>query len=185
MNDREAFVGNRARSADARAFRAALCNGMRSSARYLSIAEIRTLEGPVISVDEALSFKAQHPGSLTMGELDGRRIAGFDLSNSPARAARADLTGRTLVQRTSAGTRGVVAASLANPTGRQWCASLVCASATARAVALSGLGAPTYIVTGRFSDHPVQDGAEDAAAAQYIERARLGLDSDPAAVASP
>jgi phosphosulfolactate phosphohydrolase-like enzyme len=46
-----------------------------------------------------------------------------------------DLDGRDLVQRTSAGTRGVIAARSAT---RLWCASLVCASATAAAVRDSG-----------------------------------------------
>lgn len=56
------------------------------------------------SVDEARRLKAAHPGSLAMGEDHGRRPAGFDFSNSPVLIADADLDGRTLVQRTSAGT---------------------------------------------------------------------------------
>ncbi|MFV0307372.1 MAG: 2-phosphosulfolactate phosphatase, partial [Desertimonas sp.] len=64
----------------------------------------------VDSVDDALRFKADHPGTLAMGEDHGLRPEGFDLPNSPAMAAAADLDGRTIVQRTSAGTRGVVAA---------------------------------------------------------------------------
>src|SRR5689334_4784583 len=54
------------------------------------------------TVEEALAFKAQYPGVLAMGEAGGLRPAGFDLSNSPVQAARADLAGRTLVHRTSA-----------------------------------------------------------------------------------
>ena len=58
-------------------------------------------------VDAALAFKAAHPGSLAMGEDRGLRPDGFDFPNSPAMVRDADLSGRTLVQRTSAGTRGV------------------------------------------------------------------------------
>jgi len=121
------------------------------------------------SVDEALAMKAAHPGVLAMGEDLGRRVAGFDYSNSPAELAGADLGGRELVQRTSAGTRGVVAASSA---ARRWCASLVCASATAAAVAGSGLGDPTYVISGwRDDEHP---GEDDQETARLIERVRTG-----------
>ena len=121
------------------------------------------------SVDEALVMKAAHPGMLAMGEDLGRRVAGFDYSNSPAELAWADLGGRELVQRTSAGTRGVVAASSA---ARRWCASLVCASATAAAVAGSGLGDPTYVISGwRDDEHP---GEDDQETARLIERVRTG-----------
>ena len=65
-------------------------------------------------VEEALAFKRSRPGTLALGENRGRRPDGFDYPNSPAMVIRADLTGRTLVQRTSAGTRGVVAAAEAD-----------------------------------------------------------------------
>ncbi len=94
----------------------------------------------VSSVEEALDFKAAHPGVLAMGEDGGRKPPGFDFSNSPVEIAAADVGGRVIVQRTSAGTQGVFAARAA---ARLWCASLVCASATAAAVRSSGLGTPT------------------------------------------
>ena len=131
------------------------------------------------TVAEALAFKAQHPGVLAMGEDGGRRPKGFDLSNSPVQASRADLAGKTLVQRTSAGTQGVLAARHA---ARQWCASLVCASATAHAVRASELGAPTYVITGRHRDAPAAYGREDEAAARVIEAVRLGHAYDAEAV---
>ncbi len=105
----------------------------------------------VDSVAEALAMKDADRNLLVMGEHHGRRFAGFDFSNSPVAIAAADLDGRDLVQRTSAGTRGVIAARSAT---RLWCASLVCASATAAAVRESGLGDPTYLITGNFEDAP-------------------------------
>ena len=69
----------------------------------------------VASVDEALAFKATHPGSLAMGEDRGLRPDGFDFPNSPAMVRAADLGGRTLVQRTSAGTQGVVTRGRRHP----------------------------------------------------------------------
>lgn len=131
----------------------------------------------VSSVAEALAFKAATPGVLAMGEESGRRPEGFDLSNSPAVAARADLAGATIVQRTSAGTQGVVNAIDA---GELWCASLVCASATARAVG----AAPTYVITGWHPDRDRNIGDEDLACAEFIEALRVGRPCDAVAVAS-
>jgi 2-phosphosulfolactate phosphatase len=134
----------------------------------------------VAGVDEALQFAAARPGVLAMGENHGRRPDGFDFPNSPAMVSRADLHGRTLVQRTSAGTQGVVGASGAS---RLWAASLACASATARAVEAAGLGDPTYVITGYFADAPDTTGDDDRLTADFIERARLGGDLDAEATA--
>ena len=82
-------------------------------------------------VDEALAFKTANPGTLAMGEEHGRRPPGFDFANSPAELSRANVAGRVIVQRTSAGTQGVIAARAAT---RLWCAALVTASATRRYV---------------------------------------------------
>jgi 2-phosphosulfolactate phosphatase len=123
----------------------------------------------VDSVAEALAVKAARPGTLVMGEDGGRRVDGFDFANSPAEVAAADLAGRDLVQRTSAGTRGVVAASGAT---RRWCTGLVCASATAAAVGASGLGPPDYVLTGWRDDN--RFGLDDLETARLIERIRAG-----------
>lgn len=135
----------------------------------------------VAGVDDALAFKASYPGVLAMGEEHGRRPEGFDLSNSPVAIAAADLEGRTLVQRTSAGTQGVIAAAAAD---RLWCASLVCASATAAAVAASGFGPPTYVITGCFPDRPLDSGDDDLLTARLIERARIGARLDATSTAA-
>ncbi|MGA3119928.1 MAG: 2-phosphosulfolactate phosphatase [Polyangiaceae bacterium] len=135
----------------------------------------------VESVPDALAFKESHPGCLAMGHGEGgRRMPGFDFSNSPVEVSRADLAGRTLVQRTGAGTPGVLAAHDAD---RIWCASLVCASATARAVNASALGTPAYVITGRVLDGPETSGSDDIVVAEFIECARLGLALDAADVA--
>jgi 2-phosphosulfolactate phosphatase len=135
----------------------------------------------VAAVDDALAFKAAHPGSVAMGEDHGLMPDGFDLPNSPVLAAAADLAGRVVVQRTSAGTRGVVAAGRAT---RLWCANLVCASATARAVAASGLGAPGSVITGWFTDRDDRPGTDDRLTAGHIDALRRGEHPDAAAVAA-
>jgi 2-phosphosulfolactate phosphatase len=125
----------------------------------------------VESVQEALAVKAARPGTLAMGEDRGLRVPGFDFSNSPAELAAADVGGRDIVQRTTAGTYGVVTATAAR---RRWCASLVCASATAAAVTASGLGEPAYVISGWFDDdHPAED---DRLTAELIERVRTGAE---------
>ncbi len=129
------------------------------------------------TVAEALELSRAMPGSLTMGEDHGKRPQGFDFSNSPAALASADLEGRVLVQRTSAGTQGAIAAKNAE---RLFASSLVCATATAKAVEQTGLGVPTYVITGRFPDSP-DGGEDDLATAQLIERARLNESLDIAA----
>ena len=132
------------------------------------------------TVDEALAFKAAHPGSVAMGEDHGLRPDGFDLPNSPVQAEAADLRDRVVVQRTSAGTQGVVAARNAT---RLWCAGLVCASATAAAVARAGLGEPSYVITGWFTDRHDRPGTDDRLTAAHIEALRRGEEPDAAAVA--
>jgi 2-phosphosulfolactate phosphatase len=132
----------------------------------------------VEEVDQALAFKRKNPGALAMGEVQGRRPDGFDFSNSPADISSQNLRGRTLVQRTSAGTRGAVAARLAT---RLWCASLVNASATAAALKASGLGTPAYVITGRSEASPSSSGVDDLATAEYIEALRLGTAVDSVA----
>ena len=125
----------------------------------------------VVDVDEALAFKQRHVGVLAVGEDHGMRPDGFDFPNSPALLADADLEGRILVQRTSAGTRGVVGAADGD---RVWAASLVCASATAAAVDAADLGPPTYVITGSWPEDPTARGDDDRFTAALIERARCG-----------
>ncbi|MEU6521822.1 2-phosphosulfolactate phosphatase [Streptomyces sp. NPDC046924] len=119
--------------------------------------------------DEALAIKACHPGWLAL--KDGAPVSGFDLVNSPGLIREADLAGRTVIQKTTAGTVGalaVVEAELA------LCASFVVAGATARALADAGADSVTFVATG-------EDGraAEDLACAEYLDRLLTGDHPDP------
>jgi 2-phosphosulfolactate phosphatase len=116
---------------------------------------------PVETVEQAFALRARLPGALLMGEVDGDPIAGFDLGNSPGALLQRDLRGRRLIQRTSAGTRGLVASTRADAL---FAASLVCAGATARA--LGQHRSVTFVVTGAYRG---RDGDEDAACADYLE----------------
>jgi 2-phosphosulfolactate phosphatase len=83
-------------------------------------------------VEEALELRKQGQVDLCMGEVRGRAPPGFDFGNSPFAIASRDFTGQTIAQRTSAGTQGIAAA--ARQADRLYAASLVTASATARAL---------------------------------------------------
>jgi len=89
----------------------------------------------VRSVEEALELRQAGIGQFCIGEVGGRAPDGFDFGNSPFEIASVDFHGKTVIQRTSAGTQGIVLAS--SRAERLYAASLVTANATARAV-LSG-----------------------------------------------
>jgi hypothetical protein len=48
-----------------------------------------------------------------MGEVHGHKVPGFDYGNSPDEVSHVDFTGKTVIQRTSSGVQGILAASRA------------------------------------------------------------------------
>ncbi len=79
----------------------------------------------------AMDLRQQGLGELVMGEEGGVKVADFDFGNSPYELSLADVAGKTLIQSTSAGTKGVVAARGASTI---YAAALTNAAATARAI---------------------------------------------------
>ena len=114
----------------------------------------------VAGVDEAIDLRERGVVDLVLGEVDGHPVAGFDLSNSPAEIAAADVAGRRLAMRTSAGTQGAV---LARGAQRLLTGAFVNAAATA--AALQDDDAVTFLVTGESLG---RDGDEDRALADYL-----------------
>jgi phosphosulfolactate phosphohydrolase-like enzyme len=90
---------------------------------------------PVSKIKEALQLKAQIPDSLVCGEEGGLPPEGFDFGNSPTQTNVLDLSGRVIVQRTGAGTQGIVRSVNAE---HMLAASMVVANATVRSVTASG-----------------------------------------------
>jgi 2-phosphosulfolactate phosphatase len=86
----------------------------------------------VRTVEEALALRDSGIGQFCMGEVRGRAPDGFDFGNSPFEISGVDFGGKTIIQRTSAGTQGIVAAG--NRAVRLYAASLVTAEATVRAL---------------------------------------------------
>ncbi|GIG66196.1 2-phosphosulfolactate phosphatase [Phytomonospora endophytica] len=112
------------------------------------------------SLDEALALKSRHPGWVAL--KDGPPAPGFDTVNSPGMLRSIGLGGRTVVQKTTAGTVGALAVKDASLV---LCASFVVAEATARLLREREPDRVTFVVTG-------EDGRadEDLACAQYIAR---------------
>lgn len=118
---------------------------------------------PVAGVSEALQMRKTMPDSLIMGEVDGERPAGFDFGNSPAQFRKNNLVGKTLIQRTSAGTQGIVNT---NHTSELFAASFVVAKATALHIRERNPPKVSFIVTGESMG---RDGDEDRACGEYIQ----------------
>jgi 2-phosphosulfolactate phosphatase len=119
--------------------------------------------------EQALALKAKDRDLFLTGEIGGRPIPGFDVGNSPSKIVDLDLRGRRVVQRTSAGTQGVVAAAAATEVVL---GSLVIASATVRYV--RGHDAISLVAMGT---HGGDDHDEDEICAAYLEQ--LLLDAAP------
>jgi 2-phosphosulfolactate phosphatase len=79
----------------------------------------------VRTVDEALKLRETGIGQICMGEVRRRAPPGFDLGNSSFEISGVDFGGKTILQRTSAGTQGVVEA--ATKAERLYAVSLVTA----------------------------------------------------------
>ena len=114
---------------------------------------------PVSTVEEALEFKAKHSDALVCGEVGGIPPAGFDFGNSPTQTRTLDLNGKIIVQRTGAGTRGIVHSVKAET---MLASSLVVANATVKYVESRDPESVTFVITGTPGD-------EDLACAQYLE----------------
>ncbi|WP_410786305.1 2-phosphosulfolactate phosphatase [Kribbella sp. C-35] len=112
------------------------------------------------TLDSARDLKARHPDWLAL--QDGAPLPGFDLVNSPALLRSRDLGGRTIVQKTTAGTVGALSVADAEMV---LCASFVVAEATAGFLLDQKPDEVTFVVTG-------DDGKaeEDLACAEYIAK---------------
>lgn len=138
-----------------------------TTAAYALAAGAREIE-LVSTPEEGLERKRADPELVLVGEVGGRPIPGFDHGNSPERMAALDLTGRTLVLRSSSGVQGALLA--ARTCDALLLGSFVTAGATARAV--RALGRDVTLVAMGSPDGP--DGPEDGACAAYLEELLRG-----------
>jgi 2-phosphosulfolactate phosphatase len=123
----------------------------------------------LLAEPEAVLKLKREKGYLAVGEVDGKKVPGFELGNSPSRilaAGRDFFAGRTVAQRTSAGVTGAVAAA------RRSDAVILGSYVTAAAIAryIGGLSPPPEVVSlvamGADGQEVTPD---DEACADYLE----------------
>jgi 2-phosphosulfolactate phosphatase len=129
------------------------------------------------AVEEALTLRTSGAARLCVGEVRGRKPDEFDLGNSPFELLTVALGGATICQRTSAGTQGLIAA--ARGANRLYAASLVTASATARA---RRSGPPDRITLVAMGDNGTVRTDEDELCALHLRNLLEGRPGDPEAV---
>ena len=123
-------------------------------------------------VETALRLKKEHSEYILMGERNEKMPEGFDFGNSPSQLENFDFSGRTVVQTTSAGTRGLVNAELADEiiTG-----SFVNADAIIRYIQSRSPERVSLVCMGYAAERPIE---EDTYCAQYIRNSLQGLETD-------
>jgi 2-phosphosulfolactate phosphatase len=128
------------------------------------------------AVEEALGLRDSGVGQVCLGEAGGRKPDGFDFGNSPFEVASVDFRGKRVIQRTSAGTQGMVAARGAGPL---YAASLVIARATARALTSDGAAVVTLVPMGKNGTDRTD---EDELCALHLRNLLEGRAGDPVAL---
>lgn len=126
----------------------------------------------VSTVEDALAVQNNLPDTLLMGEVRGRKPDEFHYGNSPSALLDLDLSGKRMIQRTSAGTQGVVLATGADVL---LAASFVCAGATAAYIRSLQ---PQSVTLVRTDSRPGGYGEEDAACMDYLAELLRGESPD-------
>ena len=125
---------------------------------------------PVGTVEEAFALRERFPDALMMGEVRGHRPDHFDFGNTPSVLAQNNLQGQRMIQRTGAGTQGLVRSTKADVL---LATSFVCASATVRYIEHLNPARVALVATG-FAP----EGAEDDACADYLAALLRGEQPD-------
>ena len=131
----------------------------------------------VRTVEEALALRDAGIGEICMGEVRGQAPDDFDFGNSPFEISGVDFGGKRTIQRTSAGTQGIVSAG--NRAVRLYAASLVTAEATVRAL-LSGSTDLVSLVA--MGENGLKRTDEDELCAIHLRNRLEGRPGDPDAV---
>ena len=125
----------------------------------MNVAEIR----PIGSVEDAFALHNEMPGSVLIGERNGKKCDGFDFGNSPSTVVPEAVKGKTILHTTSAGTQGIVNATKATEiiTG-----SLVNAKAVAEYIKKKNPEVVSLVCMGNAGVRPA---SEDELCAEYIK----------------
>jgi len=127
---------------------------------------------PVGDKELAYAYKREHPDAILVGERLGRILPGFDFGNSPSQLEHVDLTGKTVIHTTSAGTQGIANAVHADEilTG-----SLVNAGAIAKYLQKTGAEQVSLVCMGLNAEAQTE---EDNLCAEYIKSLLEGCPMD-------
>lgn len=123
-------------------------------------------------VSRAFNLKNYYRLAVLAGERDERKIEGFDLGNSPTEILKADLSGKTLIHTTTAGTNGLVSAENAEAVIS---GSFVNAGAVARYIRNSGTQKVSLVAMGYRAKESAD---EDLLCAEYIKSLLDGKEED-------
>lgn len=117
---------------------------------------------PTGDIKDAFRLAEEIPGSILMGERNERKVPGFQYGNSPTQILDADLSGKTVIHRSSSGTQGIVNAVNADEiiTG-----SFVNAAAIAQYIMYRSPETVSLVCMGYNGERPSQ---EDTFLAEYI-----------------
>ena len=118
---------------------------------------------PVGDVEIAREYKRNHPDAILCGERKGIIIDGFDYGNCPTDLEHVDLTGKTVVHTTSAGTQGI---ANANQADEIISGSLVNASAVAEYIKKKNPQYVSLVCMGLMANKQTD---EDNLCADYIQ----------------
>ena len=112
--------------------------------------------------NDALDLHRKGVGDYLMGEVSGKKPDGFHFGNSPHEISDVDMTGKTLIQSTRAGTVGVEAATNA---AEVFLGSFVVAQATVDAIRKES---PSLVSIIAMGDQGVVRAAEDEQCGIYL-----------------
>lgn len=115
---------------------------------------------PVSTAKDAFALRNRFHKCLLMGAQNGEHIPGFDLGNSAHEIQQLNLKGYTLIQRTTAGTQGIVR-SLSSK--KILISSFTVAEATLKRILQLNPSKVSFVITGS------KNGDEDFALAEYLE----------------
>ena len=129
---------------------------------YLCDMDVKQIR-PVGTIEEAFSLRQRIQNSILIGERHGKKCDGFDYGNSPSTILKKDVTGKTIIHTTSAGTQGIVNAVYASEiiTG-----SLVNAKAIAEYIIARQ---PQIVSLVCMGNGGVRSAPEDELCAEYIK----------------
>ncbi len=127
---------------------------------------------PVGDIDIAYQLKEKNPKYVLVGERNEKIMPGFDFGNSPFQIKDTDLTGKTVVHTTSAGTQGLVNTINADETIT---GSFVNADAIIRYIQMKNPDHVSLVCMGYAASHPTE---EDTFCAEYIQAGLQGEKTD-------